>query len=129
MTVPSTGDMLTVSADGTSASGPLAAVQVSDTRQASAGWTVTGQASTFTASGASFSGNALGWAPLLTASTGPVTAGAAVAPGSPGLGSAPGVLGSATGDSTASLGATLNLAIPAGQAAGTYTSIITITAI
>jgi Bacterial Ig-like domain (group 3) len=130
MTVPSTGDTLTVSADGTSASGPLAAVQVSDTRQSSAGWTVAGQASAFTmAGGGSFSGNALGWTPSLGASTGPVTVGPAVAPDSPGLGSAPGELGSATGDSTASLGGTLNLAIPSGQAAGNYTSTITITAI
>jgi hypothetical protein len=52
-----------------------------------------------------------------------------VAPGSTGLGSTAGVLGSSKGDSTATLGADLNLAIPSGQAAGTYTSTITITAI
>jgi hypothetical protein len=131
MSVPSTGNTLTVSADGATASGSLAAVSVSDTRASSAGWTVSGQAGSFTSSGGgSFSGDALGWAPALaTGSTGPVTAGPTVAPNGPGLGTTPGVLGSATGDSAASLGATLNLAIPTGQAAGTYTSTITITAI
>jgi len=58
-----------------------------------------------------------------------VTAGATVAPNSPGLGSTAATLGSSTGDSTATLGAGLDLAIPSGQASGTYTSTITITAI
>jgi hypothetical protein len=104
-------------------------VSVSDTRASSAGWTVSGQAGSFTSSGGSFSGDALGWVPALASSTGPVTAGPTVAPNGPGLGTTPGELGAATGDSAASLGATLDLAIPTGQAAGTYTSTITITAI
>jgi hypothetical protein len=104
---------------------------VSDTRASSPGWTVAAQASAFTVAGGSgtFPGDALGWVPAVSASTGTVTAGPTVTPGSPGLGSAPAVLGSATGDGTATLGAALNLAIPSGQAVGTYTSTITITAI
>jgi hypothetical protein len=131
MTVPSTPVSLTVSSDGTSATGSLAPVAVSDARTGSTGWTVSGQASGFTASGGgSFSGNALGWTPSATGTTGAaVTAGGVVAPNGPGLGSTPATLGSSTGDSTATLGASLNLAIPSGQAAGTYTSTITITAI
>jgi Bacterial Ig-like domain (group 3) len=131
LTVPSTPAALTVSADGTSAAGSLAPVSVSDTRASSTGWTVSGQASDFTSAGGdSIPGDALGWTPSASGTTGAaVTAGPAVAPGSPGLGSAAATLGSSTGDSTATLGAGLDLAIPSGQASGTYTSTITITAI
>jgi hypothetical protein len=68
--------------------------------------------------------------PSVSARTGAaVRAGAAVAPNSPGLGGTAATLGSSAGDSTAILRATLNLAIPSGQASGTYASTITITAI
>jgi hypothetical protein len=126
---PNAADSLAVSSDGTSATGFLAPVDVSDTRSSSPGWTVSGQASDFTGSAGTISGNDLGWIPDVTASTGTVTAGPTVAPGSPGLGSAAAVLGTSTGDSTATLGAALSLAIPSGQASGTYNSTITITAI
>jgi hypothetical protein len=131
LTVPTTGaDTLTVSGDGTTASGSLAEVGVSDTRAGSTGWTVSGQASDFSGpAGTTIPGNALGWVPSATATAGTVTPGPTVAPNSPGLGSAAAVLGSSTGDSTATLGAALNLAIPSGQAAGTYNSTLTITAI
>jgi hypothetical protein len=128
LTVPATPDTLTVSPDKTSASGALAPVAVSDTRDGSTGWTVSGQSSDFTGAG-TIPGNALGWTPALSASTGPVTQGPAVTPNGPGLGTTAATLGSATGASTATLGADLNLAIPDGQAPGTYTATITITAI
>jgi hypothetical protein len=128
---PSAADSLTVNAAGTSAVGELAPVDVSDTRASSPGWTVSGQAGDFTGSAGTIPGNALGWTPSVIASTGTVTAGPAVAPNDPnGLGSKAAVLGASKGGtSTATLGAQLNLAIPAGQASGTDNSTITITAI
>jgi hypothetical protein len=126
---PNAADSLTVNSAGTSAVGYLAPVDVSDTRASSPGWTVSGQASDFTGSAGTIPGDDLGWTPDVVTSVGPVAVGPAVAPGDPGLGSAAAVLGNSTGDSTASLGAQLNLAIPSGQASGIYNSTITITAI
>ena len=82
------------------------------------------------------SGSQLGWTP--TSSTTPPTQGVtlfpAVAPASPGLGFQPAVLASVlaglgNGFGTTTLGANLNLLIPASQAAGDYTSGLDITAV
>lgn len=120
---------LTPSPDAATAIGSLPPVSVSDTRASSPGWVVSGQATRFAGAGGAISGNALGWTPAVTAPTGKVTPGHAVAPDNPGLGSTAAALASSAGDSTATLGAALNLAVPAGKAAGTYRGTITVTAI
>jgi len=127
---PNAAESLTVNPAGTSATGFLTPVYVTDTRASSPGWTVSGQASDFTGTAGTIPDTNLGWTPDVASSTGTVTAGPAVAAGSPGLGSTTAVLGTCPGgDSTATLGAQLNLTIPSGQASGTYNSTITITAI
>jgi hypothetical protein len=121
--VPAAGT-LNLSGSGTTARGYLGPVKVSDTRQSSPGWTVYGQASY---SASTIPGNPLGWTPTVTSSTGRVTVGRPVPPSSPGLGSRAAKLGSSTGDSTATLGANLSLALPAGQPVGSLGITITIT--
>jgi hypothetical protein len=122
---------LTVS--GTSATGTLNPVTVSDTRNYFPGWSVSGQESNFTGSttGATISGNQLGWVPTDTSLGTGVVLGGTVAPAAPGLGSAA-VLASATapnGSGTSVLGANLTLDIPTGQEADTYAGTMTITAV
>jgi hypothetical protein len=134
-----TTDIVTLPEPGSNATVSTTPVVVSDTRNTFPGWSVTGQDSdwtgTGTAAGASITGNALGWQP--GTSTSPLTQGVAlgppVPPNGPGLGSAPAVLASAragqgNGVGTTTLVADLTLAIPNGQAAGPYTSGLTITA-
>jgi hypothetical protein len=135
-----TTTVVTVPPDGTTA--PTTPIVVTDTRNTFPGWSVTGQDSNWTgsgtAAGASFSGNQLGWVPTNTGTLPQgVTLGPTVPAGtSPGLGSAPQVLASVhagtgngfTGAAGATFGANLSLLIPAGQAAGPYTSGLTITA-
>jgi hypothetical protein len=121
--VPAAGT-LTFTGDGTTAKGHLGPVNVSDTRQSSPGWTVFGQASD---SGGTIPGNALGWTPTITSSTGRVTVGGPVPSGRPGLGSRAARLGFSTGKSTATLGANLSLDLPAGRVTGAHGITITIT--
>jgi hypothetical protein len=107
---------------------------------AGTGWSVSGQDTAATGSGAaaggSISGNQLGWTPTSTTSPLPqgVTLGGPVVPASPGLGSAPAVLalvqgGLYNGYGTTTLGANLILAISTPQAAGRYTSGLSITSV
>jgi hypothetical protein len=112
------------SSNGTTAQGYLGPVTVSDTRQSSPGWTVYGQASY---SAATIPGNALGWTPTVTSSSGRVTVGRPVAPNGPGLGSRAAKLGSSTGPGAATLGANLTVALPAGRTVGSLGIVITIT--
>jgi hypothetical protein len=148
VTVPSTGtftltvdttDTVTLAVSGSNGTAATTPIVVSDTRNTFPGWSVSGQDSNWTgsgtAAGATISGNALGWAP--TSSTTPltqgVTLGPVVPPNGPGLGTAAAVLasvhaGTGNGFGTTTLGANLTLAIPSGQAAGPYTSGLTITA-
>jgi hypothetical protein len=131
---------LTVLVSGSTASGPMNPVVVSDTRNSYPGWSVSGQDGTWTGSGAArgatMAGDQLGWVPA--SSTAPltqgVTLGPVVDPASPGLGSSPAVLASAlagvgNGYGTTTLGAALALLIPPPQAAGDYTGTLTITAV
>jgi hypothetical protein len=124
---------------GSTATASTTPIVVSDTRNTFPGWSVSGQDSNWTgsgtAAGATISGNQLGWQP--TSSTSPltqgVTLGPTVPPASPGLGTTAAVLasvhaGGGNGAGTTTLGANLTLAIPANQAAGPYTSGLTITA-
>ena len=146
VSVPSTGTFtltvatgtvnLTSNAGGTSATGALNPVTVSDTRNSFPGWQVTGQESTFTGSGSSagftISGDQLGWVPTDTALGTGVTLGPTVNPAAPGLGTTAGVLAQAhapSGNGTSVLGANLTLAIPASAAAGPYAGTMTITAV
>jgi hypothetical protein len=137
-TANTTAVTLTVDSANTTGTGNLDgnAITVTDTRNTFPGWSVTGQESNFAGPGtASISGNQLGWTPTSTATlpTG-VILGPVVAPASPGLGTTAAVLaqehsGANTGTSSANLSANLLLAIPAAQAAGTYSGTLTLTAV
>jgi hypothetical protein len=131
---------LPLTASGSTATGATPPIVVSDSRNSYPGWSLSGQDSSWTgsgsASGSTFSGNQLGWAP--TSSTTPlpqgVTLGATVNPAGPGLGDTAAVLASAPagvgdGYGTITLGAGLTLAIPPGTQPGPYTSSLTISAV
>jgi hypothetical protein len=144
VSIPATGSFtLTVATgtvelavSGTSATGALNPITVSDTRNTYPGWSVSGQTSDFTGSGSAaggtISGNQLGWVPTDTSLGTGAVLGGTVAPASPGLGSTAAVLASALaggGNGTSGLGANLTLDIPATVAAGPYAGTLTITAI
>lgn len=124
--------------DRLATSGELRPVTVTDSRETNPGWDVSAQVSEFTASEGdeSFAGGFLGWSPTVASSTDgqDVTPGATVEPGFPsgdGL-SVPRGLASAeegAGTGSAVLGAGLDLQIPVETAPGTYTAVLTITAI
>jgi hypothetical protein len=147
--VPATGSfMLTVDTFGTlsltvngdTATASTGPIVVSDTRNTFPGWSVSGQdiaaTGSSTAVGGTISGNQLGWTPTSTTSPLPqgVTLGGSVVPASPGLGTTPAVLalvqgGLYNGYGTTTLGANLILAISTPQAAGRYTSGLSITSV
>jgi hypothetical protein len=143
VTVPATGTLsvtvsttaISLTTSGSTATGTLNTVSVSDTRNTLLGWSVSGQDTAFTgsgsAAGASIPGDDMGWAPTCpTLATGAVC-GATVAAGtSPGLADAAQVLASAVpggGTGSSSLSAALTLNIPTTALAGPYTSTLTIT--
>ncbi len=124
---------LTGNASAFTATGDLRPVRVIDTRSAAPGWSVAGQSSDFTDGAAgTISSSGLGWAPIVTdqAPNQGAVAGSGVAPGD-GLGtsrtlaSAP----SGSGRGTATLGAGLDLEAPTETEPGTYTALLTLTAI
>jgi hypothetical protein len=134
LTVPTATVNLAVS--GATATGALNTITVSDTRNTSPGWSVSGQESAFagsgTAAGATISGNQLGWVPTDTSLATGATLGTTVTPANPGLGTTAAVLASAVpggGVGTSGLGANLTLDIPATAAAGPYAGSMTITAV
>ncbi|WP_210867956.1 hypothetical protein [Streptomyces tagetis] len=111
--------------------GDLKPVKVTDTRAGAPAWSVSGQVGDFTGG---LSGKYLGWTPqVLTAGAG-AQPGTAVAPGidnGDGL-TASATLGSATtghAKGTGTLGAALDLRLPATTEAGTYTTTLTLTAL
>ncbi|PQZ91551.1 hypothetical protein CQ018_12955 [Arthrobacter sp. MYb227] len=114
-------------AAGFSASGALPEITVTDSRENSTGWSLTGKSSAFESGSNSFTASALGWVPGGSGTTGVVNAGDTVTPGT-GLAEARNLVTS-TGKSTATVEAVLNLIAPAGTPAGNYTSRLTITAI
>lgn len=120
----------TQNAGGTfGATGALPSITVTDTRAESTGWSLNGKASNFTNGAQSFSGSALGWTPSATNPTGgTITTGGTVAAGNPGLAESR-TLASAGTAASATVNAGLELLAPAGTAAGSYTSTLTITAI
>ncbi|WP_460369408.1 WxL domain-containing protein [Actinocorallia lasiicapitis] len=115
---------------GGHSTGALNKATVTDTRGTNAGWSLVGQVSDFTSpEGGTIPGANLAWGPNATAvgdgSPGQVTAGAPVA----GLNVAR-TLGSAQGGFSGGvfeLGAGLDLRIPAGVPAGSYTGTLTLT--
>jgi hypothetical protein len=143
VTVPATGTLsvtvsttaITLSVSGTTGTGTLNTVSVSDTRNTVPGWSVSGQDTVFTgsgtAAGATIPGDDMGWAPTCATLATGATCGPTVAPGaSPGLADAAQVLASAApggGTGSSSLSATLTLDIPTSALAGPYTSTLTIT--
>jgi hypothetical protein len=134
-----TADIVTLTVSRSSATAATTPIVVSDTRNTYPGWSVSGQDSDWTgsgaAAGASISGNQLGWQPTSSKKLPQgVRLGPPVAPASPGLGSTPAVLASASdgpcnGYGTITLIANLTLLIPASQAPGPYSSGLTITAV
>lgn len=122
------------------ANGLINQVTVSDTRDTDTGWTVNGTMSAFSAPGSSFSGNYLGWSPVVTdtsdlTSAGydqTVTAGASVLPDTAtGLATPKALSSSAAGFGLgiASFDARLKLLIPVSARAGTYNGTLTFTVV
>jgi len=133
--VPTAVNLGTAALNGSllTASAPLGTITVTDTRQTgSSNWSLTGQDTDFTSGAKSFDGGYLGWAPALVGTANAGVAGPAVLPiaGGAGLKAAPQVLASGgvvVGTPATTVGAQLNLAVPAQTAAGVYTSTLTIT--
>ncbi|MET8814906.1 hypothetical protein ABZW47_23245 [Streptomyces sp. NPDC004549] len=111
--------------------GDLKPVKVTDTRAGAPAWSVSGQTGDFTGG---LSGKYLGWTPSVLADGAGAHAGAAVASG---IDSGAGLTGSAVLGSadaghtkgTATLGAALDLRLPATTESGTYTTTLTLTAL
>jgi hypothetical protein len=117
-------------------SGALRPVTVTDTRSADPGWTASGQVGQFASQDAAFSGAHLAWTPNVASRTDgqTVTAGPGVngaLDGGPGLGTSQTLANAPAGSArgTAVLGAELHLGLPTDVESGTYTALITFTAI
>ncbi|UYO96285.1 glycerophosphodiester phosphodiesterase family protein [Microbacterium sp. M28] len=121
--------------DGYVATGVLNDIEITDTRaNPAAPWTLSGQASAFASGADSFDSSALGWTPRLNAEGAGAVPGAPVSPGVDGGLSRSAVLVSAPSDEykgveTAVVTADLDLRLPLAQAAGDYTSTLTVTVI
>jgi hypothetical protein len=135
-----TTDTVTLAVSGNSGTAATPPIIISDTRNSYPGWSVSCQAGDFTGSGpitgASISGNQLGWVPTGSSLAAGVTLGGTVAPAAPGLGTTAAVLASApvgfgNGFGTSTLGADLTLAIPPapGSTAGSYSGSLNISAV
>lgn len=123
-----------VSGDAFVASGALAPIVVTDTREGAPAWSISGQVSDFSAGAQSFDGKYLGWTPAVLAEGAGAAPGAAVAPGftdgqglkesrTLGFAAAGHPLGSAT------LGGQLLLRLPLTTEQGAYSGVLTITAV
>ncbi|MBM7772321.1 hypothetical protein JOD54_002525 [Actinokineospora baliensis] len=135
-----------MAADGSllTTAGSLNPIKVTDTRAGNPGWNVSGQVSDFVNGANSINGANLGWTPKLVDKSAPqvIAVGAqvnpanAIAPGATapnGLGlAAARVLATAAalgGNGTANLSADLALNVPTSTVAGTYSALLTLTAI
>ena len=123
------------------ATGYLNQISVADTRSTDSGWSIVGTMGNFAITGTSttFSGDALGWQPIITsdsAATGTynqtVTAGGTIAPfATSGLtaGKTLGTAAAGAGLGLAKLDARLKLLVPVSAPAGTYKGTLTFTVI
>src|SRR5271154_1761461 len=128
---------VSMTVSGSSATGTLQDITVTDTRSPSPGWEVSGQVSAFVGAGTAFGwampGNQLGWTPIaVRALEGSAVLGRTVAPGRPGLGVATAAATLAVaprgcGSGTNVLSAKLLLTIPLGEVPGPYEGTMTIT--
>jgi hypothetical protein len=120
--------------------GHLNQVNVVDTRDTDAGWVLSGSVTNFTSGANSFSGNYLGWSPVMTGDSGvtlegydqTVVGGPAVVPAFASGLTTPKVLASAApnvGLGIATLDARLKLLIPVTANNGVYTAILTLSAV
>jgi hypothetical protein len=122
----------TETVSGFSASGALPNIEVTDTRPTAAEWSLSGTVSDFVGLAGTFSGSGLGWTPVVANAGAGAEAGTAVLPGvSGGLSTAKTLAYAPSGHvlGTATMAAALELEIPAGTAAGSYTGVLTITAV
>jgi hypothetical protein len=125
------------------ATGDISQVTVTDFRDTDPGWTVTGRMGNFVSGPNSFSGNQLGWTPATTDAA-PFTDGAgltydqtALAGGAVAANTNPGLAAgrelahavAGSGQGRARLDAGLELWIPVTSKAGSYTGVLTITAV
>lgn len=119
--------------DGTwlETSGQLPEVTVTDLRSTDPGWSVNAQLTDFVGDAGGFDGSSLGWAPRVVSSTASGAApGNAVSPNTSGIdGGSLGSAGSGDGRGTTIFGADLDLQIPTETDPGTYTAVLTLTAI
>ncbi|MBO3731860.1 choice-of-anchor M domain-containing protein [Glycomyces niveus] len=116
--------------------GELRPVTVTDTRSADPGWNAAAQVSQFTSGAGGFSSTHLGWRPgvVSTGASQQVAPGPAVAgalDGGPGLATSQILAAAAagSGNGTCVLGADLHLDLPTDVESGTYTALVTFTAI
>jgi phosphate ABC transporter phosphate-binding protein len=130
-----TSSTITMTMNGSTATGAMNPITITDTRNTYPGWSVVGQATDFTnptsQPAGDISDNQLGWAPTGTPLASGVVLGGTVAPVTPGLGTIAAVLAYAkagTGFGTSTLGANLTLAIPPGTPSGAYDGVLTLTA-
>ncbi|WP_432842103.1 hypothetical protein [Dactylosporangium sp. CA-092794] len=112
--------------------GALLPVTVTDTRTGGPTWSIAGQAGDF--NGGALSGKYLGWTPQVTTAGAGAVAGASVTPGltsGNGLTDASTLASAADGHDpgSATVGADLDLQVPAATPAGTYTAVLTLTAL
>jgi hypothetical protein len=121
----------TASANGFSANGNLHSIAIEDTREGGQQFSISGVAGAFSSGSNTFAGGALGWTPSLTGELAGVQPGAAVAAGSPGLGSTQTLVAASAGHAlgTVTVDAQLELLAPANTPAGAYTSTLTLTAL
>ncbi|MDR2254340.1 MAG: hypothetical protein LBD97_10900 [Bifidobacteriaceae bacterium] len=117
---------------GFAASGALPNIEVTDTRSTAPAWSLSGQVSDFTGTPGTFSGEHLGWTPVVASAGAGAVAGAAIDPdASGGLSTAKTLAFASAGhpSGVATIAAGLALKIPATTASGNYTGILTITAV
>ncbi|WP_448059556.1 hypothetical protein [Cellulomonas hominis] len=121
---------------GFAAAGALRTITVTDTRAEAPAWSISGQVGNFTtaAGTTSFGGQALGWAPAVSANTVGAVAGTTVTPGtgaSDGLKTSRTLASSPQGHpaGTVTVDSTLSLLAPADTAPGAYTATLTLTAL
>jgi phosphate ABC transporter phosphate-binding protein len=129
-----TSSTITMTQNGSTATGVMSPLTITDSRNTYPGWSVVGQATDFTNPASrpagDIPGNELGWAPDDTSLATGAALGNPIGPGTPGLGTVAAVLGYANagaGFGTSTFGANLTLAIPPTAPSGDYSGVLTLT--